>query len=153
MLGLGSASYRTRCGSIKRQRGFTLIELLAVLVILGLISALVAPRVFGFLGRAKHETAGTQIDRLDGILDIYRLETGTLPSEAQGLGALLNAPQGVKGWNGPYIKKAESLIDPWGNPYIYRNPGSDSRPYEITSLGADGRPGGTGDDADLSNWQ
>lgn len=148
-----SFSARLRGSGRQDCAGYTLIELLVVLIILGLISALVAPRVFGFLGKAKQDTARLQIDRIGGVLDLYRLETGSLPEQDQGLAALVQAPAGVAGWNGPYVKKADSLVDPWGRPFIYRMPGDDGREFELLSLGADGQPGGEGDDADVTSWQ
>jgi general secretion pathway protein G len=135
----------------RRQRGFTLIELLVVLVILGLISAFAAPQVIKYLGSAKRDSAKVQIDRLGSVLDLYRLEVGSYPTESQGLSALVEKPAGVNGWNGPYLKKAETLTDPWGTPYQYRYPGEHGQ-YDLWTFGADGQPGGEGENADITSW-
>lgn len=135
----------------RRSRGFTLVELLVVMAILGLIAVFAVPQVIKFLSGAQHDAAEIQIERLSGILDLYRLELGDYPSTDAGLDALIEAPAGVERWNGPYVKKAESLIDPWGNPYQYRYPGEHGE-YDLYSLGKDGREGGEGDAADITNW-
>ncbi len=135
----------------RREGGFTLIELLVVLVILGLISAFAAPQVIKYLSSAKQDSAKVQIDRLSGILDLYRLEVGSYPSESQGLQALVEKPADAAGWNGPYVKKSEQLVDPWGNRYKYRYPGEHGE-YDIYSLGADGQEGGEGENADVTSW-
>lgn len=142
-----AAGARRRAGRC----GYTLMELLVVLVILGLIAALVAPQVIGYLGGARHDAARLQIDRLSGVLDLYYLETGGYPSTEQGLAALVERPDGATAWNGPYIRKADALTDPWGNPYLYKAPGEHGE-YDLSSLGADGQPGGEGEDADITNW-
>lgn len=131
-------------------RGFTLLELLVVIAILGLLIALVAPAVIRQLGSAKHKIAEQSIARIEGILDIYRLDVGSYPTTDQKLDALAARPSGVAGWNGPYIKDEQGLRDPWGRPYQYRSPSE--RPghsFDIISLGADGKPGGDGEDADI----
>ena len=107
----------------RRQAGFTLVELLVVLIILGLIAAFAAPRVIKFVGGAKTDSAKIQIDRLSGVLDLYRLQVGRYPSEDEGLNALMEQPADAPDWEGPYLKKADALIDPWRRPYIYRFPG------------------------------
>jgi len=133
-----------------RQRGFTLVELLVVLVILGLIAAFAVPQVMNYLGGARSDSAKIQILRLSGILDLYRLDVGRYPTEGEGLDVLVERPDGVARWNGPYLQSADSLTDPWGRPYGYRQPGND-RAYDIFSLGADGREGGEGEDEDVAN--
>ena len=138
-------------GRRHRADGFTLIELLVVLVIIGLLASLAAPRVIKYLGGAKSSTANVQIERLSGVLDLYRLEIGHYPSESEGLIALVQAPADASGWNGPYIKKAGALDDPWGKPYVYRRPGQYGE-YDIYSLGADGQEGGEGEDKDITSW-
>ncbi len=132
-------------------RGFTLVELLVVLVILGLIAAIATPQVIKYLGRANTDAARIQIERLGGVLDLYRLELGDYPSEDAGLEALVERPPGAERWNGPYVKKAQSLKDPWGNPYIYRYPGEHGT-YDLYSLGKDGQEGGEGENQDLTSW-
>ena len=137
--------------SRRRQRGFTLVELLVVLVILGLILAIATPQVIKYVGGAKTDTARIQVDRLSGVLDLYRLEVGGYPSEEQGLDALMEQPGDAEGWNGPYLRKADSLIDPWKNPYLYRYPGEHGE-FDLYSLGRDGQEGGEGEDEDVTSW-
>jgi general secretion pathway protein G len=137
-------------GLSRRQGGFTLIELLVVLAILALLIGLVAPAMIKQLGGAKHKVAEQSIERISGILDIYRLDVGNYPTTEQGLNALVAKPAGVAGWSGPYVKQADGLIDPWGHPYQYRSPSQ--RPghdFDIMTLGADNKPGGDGEDADI----
>lgn len=131
-------------------RGFTLIELLIVMVILGLLAALVAPKMFGKVGKSKQGAARTQISLFETALDTYRLDTGHYPTTSQGLNALRVRPDGVNNWDGPYLPRAVPL-DPWGHPYIYECPGQHGD-YDITSLGEDGAPGGKGEAADVTNW-
>ncbi len=133
------------------ERGFTLVELLVVLVILGLIMSFAAPQVFKYLGRAKTDSASIQIERLSTALDLYRLEVGRYPTSSDGMEALLEEPADAPGWNGPYIRKADALIDPWGQPYEYLSPGEHSD-YDLFSLGRDGADGGDGEDGDVTSW-
>jgi general secretion pathway protein G len=135
----------------RRERGMTLIELLVVLLILALIAAFAVPRVMKYLGGARSDAATIQIERLGGILDLYRLDVGRYPRTDEGLQALVEAPTDADRWNGPYVKKKNSLIDPWGKPYEYRSPG-DHGEYDLFTLGADGVNGGDGDDADVTSW-
>jgi len=133
-------------------RGFTLVELLVVIAILGLLIALVAPAVIRQLGSAKHKIAEQSVARIAGILDMYRLDVGSYPTTDQKLDSLAVQPRDVAGWNGPYVKDEAGLRDPWGRPYEYRSPSQ--RPghaFDIISLGADGKPGGDGEDADIIN--
>lgn len=133
----------------RRQAGFTLLELLVVVIILAALAALVGPRLFGTLGKAKSQVAKTQISILASSMDRYRLDVGRYPTTEEGLEALVTQPSGVAGWNGPYIKKSVPL-DPWGREYVYRCPGENGE-FDIVSLGADGQSGGTGEDADVTN--
>ena len=128
--------------SEKRARGFTLLELLAVLVILGLIGAVAAPRVFKWLDKA-------QIEALSISIDLYRLEVGAYPPTLE---ALVTQPSGVGRWNGPYLRKPVLPKDPWGHDYQYRLPGQHGS-YDLYSLGADGVEGGEGNNADLTSWK
>lgn len=134
-----------------RANGFTLVELLVVLVILGLLVALAAPRVMKYLGSARSDTARIQIEKLSGILDLYRLEVGRYPTDQEGLRALVDKPAQADAWNGPYLKNRESLTDPWGVPYAYRSPGQHGE-FDLYTLGADGKEGGEGADKDVTNW-
>ena len=131
--------------------GFTLVELLVVLAILGLIVGLVGPQVMRRLSGAKAGTADLQIEDFGAALDLFFLDTGRYPRTAEGLEALMSAPNGVENWNGPYLNKAEVPDDPWGSPYTYRSPG-ERGPYELLSYGADGSPGGVSDAADVVSW-
>ena len=132
--------------------GFTLIELLVVLAILGLLVGFVAPALIRQLGSAKHRIAEQSVERISGILDFYRLDVGTYPTTDQGLDALNADPAGVSGWNGPYLKDATGVLDPWGRPFAYRSPSNRTgHSFDIVSLGADGKPGGEGEDADIEN--
>ncbi|MBI3988662.1 MAG: type II secretion system major pseudopilin GspG [candidate division NC10 bacterium] len=133
-------------------RGFTLIELLVVVIIIGLLAALVGPRLFGRVGQSKQVAAQAQIELFGAALDHFRLDAGRYPATEEGLNALMTRPPGVENWAGPYLKK-DVPDDPWGHPYVYRSPGEESREYEIVSYGADGKPGGEGEDQDIVSWR
>jgi general secretion pathway protein G len=133
------------------QSGFTLIELLVVLAILGMIVAFVTPQVLKYLGRAKTDSARIQIENIAGALDLFRLDVGRYPTQTEGLEALIEHPVGVDSWNGPYLKQKGLPPDPWSRPYIYKIPG-DHGEYDLYTLGADGVPGGTGENQDVTNW-
>jgi general secretion pathway protein G len=134
------------------ERGFTLIELLVVIAILGLLITLVAPAMIRQLGSAKHKIAEQSVERLVGILDLYRLDVGSYPTTEQGLASLIASPSGITGWDGPYLKDPIGIRDPWGRPFEYRSPSQRTgRAFDIASLGADGKPGGDGEDADILN--
>lgn len=139
-----------RRASLRAAAGFTLLELLVVLVILGLLVGVVAPRFFGQVGKSEVKVATAQIRALEDALDQYRLDVGRYPATEQGLAALNAQPTGVTRWQGPYLKKAVPN-DPWGNAYQYRSPGEHGE-VDLYSLGKDGQPGGTGDAADITNW-
>jgi general secretion pathway protein G len=130
-----------------RLAGFTLLELLVVIVIIGLLAGYVAPRYFSQVGRSEVQVARAQIDSLEKALDQYRLDMRRYPSAEEGLDALVAKPVSVATWNGPYLKKAVPA-DPWGRPFIYRVPGEKGE-FELLSLGRDGKPGGSGEDADI----
>jgi general secretion pathway protein G len=136
---------------MKRQKGFTLIELLVVLAILALLAALVVPRLFKNVDKAKVNTAKAQISAFETALGAYRLDVGSFPTTEQGLQALLRCPPGVENWDGPYLPK-EIPLDPWNHPYVYHSP-SEHGEYDIISYGADGREGGEGFDADIVSWK
>lgn len=125
------------------QRGFTLLELLVVLAILGLLIGLVAPAALRQLGSAKEKIARQSIERIAGMLDMYKLDVGSYPSTDQGLRALISPPPGGTRWNGPYLKGDKIPEDPWGRPFLYRNPSQrPGREYDLYSLGPSGEPGG-----------
>lgn len=135
--------------------GFTLIEIMVVIVVIAVLATLVAPNVFRHVGSAKDATTKSQIEMLGAALDGYRLDVGRYPTTAQGLDALWTQPADVPAgqWRGPYTKKAVPA-DPWQHAYVYRAPGTESRTgYDLLSLGADGKPGGEGDDADITSWK
>jgi general secretion pathway protein G len=130
--------------------GFTLLELLVVMVIIGLLAGFVAPRYFAQVGKSQVKVAKAQIDALDKALDQFRIDVGRYPTSEEGLQALTTAPSGEQNWSGPYLKKGVPM-DPWGRPYVYAQPGTHSD-FDLMSYGKDGRPGGTGEDADVTNW-
>lgn len=129
--------------------GFTLIELLIVMIILGLLAALVAPKMFQKVGSSKQKAAKAQIALLGTALDAYRLDVGRYPTTEEGLEALRRNP-GHAGWDGPYLPK-DVPPDPWGKGYLYRSPG-ERGDYDLASLGADGQEGGEGENADVTSW-
>jgi general secretion pathway protein G len=133
----------------RRSGGFTLIELLVVLAILTLLAGLVGPRVLNQLGGAKAKTAAVQIADLDKSLELFKLDVGRYPTSEEGLEALVKRPGNVSGWTGPYLKGGLPT-DPWGRAYKYANPGPNGG-IEILSLGADGTPGGDGENGDIRN--
>ena len=136
---------------IRFRTGFTLLELLIVLAILGMLATLVGPAVMKQYSGSKTKTARLQIEELAAALDIYRLETNRYPNDDQGLDALVAPPSNQSNWNGPYLRKQIIPVDPWGNPYQYRFPGENAE-FDLYSLGADGREGGTGEDGDVLSW-
>ena len=133
---------------ISPARGFTLLELLVVILIIGLLTGIVAPRFLGQIGRSETTAARAQLDALDKALQAYRVDTGRFPSTSQGLRALVVQPADEARWRGPYMQ-SEIPADPWGSAYQYRYPGTGGRDYELLSYGRDKAPGGSGDDADI----
>jgi general secretion pathway protein G len=130
-------------------RGFTLLELLVVVVIIGLLAGIVAPRYFGQVGKSEVNVARAQLDALEKALDQYRLDVGRYPSTELGLKALVERPASEPKWSGPYLRK-DVPPDPWGKPYVYKLPGEKGE-FDLLSYGKDGQPGGTGENADLTN--
>ncbi len=133
------------------RRGFTLIELLVVMVILGMLAALVGPKLFPKLGKGKQAAAKTQIALIEEALDQFRLDVGRYPTTSEGLRALIEDP-GIEGWDGPYLKKKVIPKDPWGREYQYQSPGTHGE-YDLFSYGRDGAPGGEGEDRDITSWE
>jgi general secretion pathway protein G len=144
-----SPAQEARIAMAPRTQGFTLLELLVVVVIIGLLAGFVAPRYFGQVGKSEVNVAKAQLDALEKALDQYRLDTGRYPSPELGLKALLERPANEPKWNGPYLRKAIPL-DPWGKPYLYRIPGEKAE-FDLLSYGKDGQPGGSGENADITN--
>jgi general secretion pathway protein G len=136
--------------------GFTLIELLVVITVIAILASLVGPMVFRNVGDAKVSAARAQIELFALALDQYRLDNDLYPGTTQGLAVLRERPSGepqARNWRGPYLRKAIPL-DPWGRPYTYKSPGDvNAESYDLLSLGRDGQPGGTGEDADITSWE
>ena len=130
--------------------GFTLLELLVVVAIIALLVGYVAPRYFGQVGKSEVSVAKAQMDALQKALDQFRLDVGQYPSTEFGLAALITRPANAPKWNGPYLAKAVPP-DPWGKPYIYKAPG-ERGDYDLMSYGKDGQPGGSGENADITNY-
>jgi general secretion pathway protein G len=137
--------------TLRRQHatGFTLLELLVVILIIGLLTSIVAPRFMAQVSRSEVTTARAQMDAFRKALEAFRIDNGRYPSTAEGLAALVTAPAGAARWHGPYLQDAVPL-DPWGTAYQYEAPGPAGKDYQIISLGRDKAPGGTGDDADIA---
>jgi general secretion pathway protein G len=136
-----------------RSAGFTLIEMMVVMVIIGLLMALVGPRFIRQEEKAKLKAARAQVELLGTALDTFRLDVGRYPTAQEGLAALQQRPFGLDRWDGPYLKKGTVPKDPWDRPYYYRSPGEGGRPYDLLSYGADGAPGGDGDNRDINSWE
>jgi general secretion pathway protein G len=134
-----------------RVGGFTLLELLVVVAIIGMLVGYVGPRYFKQIGKSQVTVVRDQFHAFGQALDHYRLDTGRYPATEQGLAALMARPANESKWNGPYLQKAPPL-DPWNNPYVYKSPG-DHGEYDLISYGQDGAPGGSGEAADLGNWE
>lgn len=144
-------SHRFASNKLKNPHtGFTLLELLVVMVIIGLLASYVGPKYFSQVGKSEIKIAQAQIDGFEKALDHYRLDTGHYPSTADGLAALTSKPSSEAKWDGPYLKKGVPP-DPWENPYQYRMPGEHGE-YDLYSYGKDGQTGGTGENADITNW-
>jgi general secretion pathway protein G len=155
MLGAVMVESRINPTFARRERsaseaGFTLLELLVVLGIIALLATVAGPQVLRYLGKARTDTAKAQISAISTALELYSLDNGSFPSQDLGLAALVQPPQNGVTWHGPYLKRAEGLIDPWGRPYNYKFPGQKGPP-DVFTLGHDNAPGGTGEDQDLYN--
>jgi len=137
--------------ALSGKKGFTLIEILIVMVILGLLAALVGPKMFGKVGKSRQKAAKAQISLFETSLDTFRLDMSRYPASDEGLEALRTKPADSEKWDGPYIPKKVPL-DPWGNPYEYQLPGENGE-YDLTSFGADGTAGGEDENKDIVNWK
>ncbi|MEQ1486537.1 type II secretion system major pseudopilin GspG [Methyloglobulus sp.] len=136
----------------RRQTGFTLLELLVVLGIIAMLAGLVGPQVMKHMGESKVKAAKVQIEDLAQTLDMYKLDVGSYPTSEQGLNALIESPDGAQRWNGPYLRKSKVPLDPWQQEYKYTSPGEHGK-FDVSSLGADGKEGGEGEDKDLNSWE
>lgn len=140
----------------RRSGGFTLIEILVVIAVIAMLAALVGPNVFQQVGSARDATARSQIEMLGAALDAYRLDNARYPTTEQGLSALWTRPTTdpvPNNWRGPYLRK-DIPADPWGGEFLYVSPGEvNTNGYDLVSLGADGEPGGEGEDADIVSWE
>lgn len=137
--------------SRRKESGFTLMELLVVMVIIGLLASLVAPKFFGKLSSSKQKTAKAQIELFGAALDEFRLDNGRYPTTEEGLSSLREKPQGLDKWKGPYLPKPVPK-DPWSKDYSYKSPGEHGE-YDLASYGLDGQPGGTDENADVVSWE
>ena len=135
----------------RRNAGFTFIEIMVVVSIIGLLMALVGPRFIRGQEKAETKAAVAQVEMLGTALDTFRLDVGRYPTTQEGLTALVQRPGMTERWDGPYLKKGVPA-DPWGRPFFYRSPGEGGRAYDIYSLGADGAPGGDGNNKDITSW-
>lgn len=140
-----------RARTRRRDAGYTVLEVLIVLGMIGLLMAVVAPRLIGQLGKAKSQTAEFQINNLKSAVNLFYIDLGRYPTEAEGLSALMTAPAGAERWAGPYMDSEAALTDPWERSYLYSIPQDGSKPFEIQSLGRDGSVGGEGEDRDLTS--
>jgi general secretion pathway protein G len=138
----------------RKRKGFTLIELIVVISIISLLVVFVAPKMFRKLEEAKKDLVIPRMKLVEDALERFAINCGRYPDDSEGLGALLAAPEGLQEkWRGPYLKRKQ-LEDPWGNPFVYEAAGeAGSSSYILVSYGADGEPGGDGDNEDITNEQ
>ena len=134
-----------------RESGFTFFEILVVVIIIGLLAALVGPRLFGKVSTAKQKAAKAQIELFGTALDTFRLDIGRYPTTEEGLKAIREKPSGVENWQGPYLPK-EIPVDPWNRQYVYKSPGEHGD-YDLISHGLDGAEGGEGENQDVVSWK
>ena len=134
---------------MRNKKGFTLIEIMLVVTIIGILAAVVLPRLVGRGEEARISAAKLQIENLCLAFDTFELDNGRYPTTDEGINALLTVPSNAKNWKGPYLKK-DIKNDPWGKPYGYKCPGTHNKDFDLLSFGADGVEGGTDD---ITNWQ
>lgn len=142
--------FKIRTRNLQNKKGFTLIEILVVMVMIAMLAALVAPRLFPKLGKGKQSAAKAQIELLDQALDQFRLDVGRYPTTQESL-SVLSTNTNIEKWDGPYLKKGLPN-DPWGHPYNYQCPGTHGE-YDLFTHGRDGAQGGEGEDKDIGNWE
>jgi general secretion pathway protein G len=131
------------------EAGLTLLEIMVVLAIIALVAGLATPRLMESFGRAKSRTAALQMENLKGAVQLFYIDVGRYPTEAEGLEALLSAPTSTDGWRGPYLDGPAAINDPWERRYIYSAPG-ETQPFELLTYGRDGKAGGSNEDSDIS---
>lgn len=134
----------------QNSKGYTLVEILVVIGIIALLSAVIGPRVIGYFGKAKSDTAKLQINNISSALELYYLDNGEYPSKQSGLKVLVERPIDSPKWNGPYLKNKSGIVDPWGRIYQFRIPGIQGD-FDVYSLGRDNAKGGENEDADISS--
>jgi general secretion pathway protein G len=136
---------------IRSEEGYSLVELLVVLAIIVLLGTIAVPQLLKYLDKAKQDTALAQIQSLGATIDLFKLDVGRYPTQEEGLDVLVTKPADLEGWNGPYLKRKDMLLDPWKHSYRYKFPGEHGD-YDLFSYGADDREGGDGTNKDITNW-
>ena len=136
---------------ILSEEGYSLVELLVVMAIIVLLGTIAVPQLLKYLDGAKQDTARAQIESLTATLDLFKLDVGRYPTQEERLDALVARPAEVAGWNGPYVKRKDMLLDPWKRTYRYKSPGEHGD-YDLFSYGADDREGGEGSNRDVTSW-
>lgn len=131
----------------KSEEGLTLLELLIVIVILGLLGVLASLQVIKYLGKSKIKAANLQIEQISTAINLFQIDVGRIPTSEEGLNSLIEKPSDLKNWDGPYLTKEAAIIDPWQRPFNYVSP-SDKHPFNIYTLGADGKEGGESENQD-----
>ena len=152
MLSVVHAPLKRRRRSTNGEAGFTLIEMLVVIAIIGLVVALVGPRVLNYLSESKEKAAKIQIEGFSSALDLFYLDQGRYPSSDEGLAALVKHPVNAAAWNGPYLRGGVVPNDPWGHSYVYRSPGEHGT-FDIYSYGVEGQNGGADSAKFITSWQ
>jgi len=146
---MGNEGKVSRAKALARRAGYTLTEMLVVLVIIGLISAIVVPQTLGQMDRAKVRAARLKMESVAAALEMYSADLARYPTAEEGLDALIDPPESVADWAGPYLSDAALIRDPWGHPVVYAPPAAAGEGYTLTSYGSDGAPGGSGFKRDI----